>query len=147
MITFKAQHSDQELEKWIQQDMQEWFDELLNTFRLEGRKYVDRARKRTKVGGLGFGNITWDLRSSIGMVLAYDGQIIETYFPKIHNGNGYEIGKELADRIATYSGTQQGITMVIVAGMQYAAYVEDKGFRVISYDSFQFEDDLNKLMR
>lgn len=147
MISFTAQHSDADLEKWIQQDMKAWFDELLEDFRKTGRDYVDRARARTKVGGQGFGNITWDLRSSIIMVLAVDGKIIETYNPPIAKGDGLKDGKALAKEVIAEMGRRKGIAMAIVAGKNYAVFVEDKGFRVISYDGFQFEDDLNSLMQ
>lgn len=146
MISFKAQHSDADLERWIQEDMQDWFDELVEDFRQTGRDYVDRARAKTKQGG-GFGNITWDLRSSIIMVLAVDGKIIETYSPPIAKGSGFETGKKLADEVVASMGRTKGVAMAIVAGMDYALFVERREYDVISGSGLKFESDLNALLR
>jgi hypothetical protein len=80
---------------------------------------------------------TGNLRSSIGYVIYEDGQIVSESFTP-HAGTeggdggatGVKTGKQIADTAAQSFPT--GIVAVIVAGMDYALYVESKGYDVIS---------------
>lgn len=64
-----------------------------------------------------------NLRSSIGYVIAQDGEIVrESSFTTILNGyNGSLVGKSLAYSVAL---KKRGIVLVVVAGMNYADLVE-----------------------
>lgn len=68
---------------------------------------------------------TANLRSSIGFVIARNGQVINefSYVFTPENGglDGAAKGKDFAEAIATQT---TGIVLVIVAGMEYAAKVE-----------------------
>lgn len=89
---------------------------------------------------------TNNLRSSIGYVLYNDGQKIGGSFSKSGageegNGNtGVALGEDVADKVA--SKYASGYVVVLVAGMEYAAYVEARGFDVISGATMQFENEL-----
>ena len=70
---------------------------------------------------------TGNLRSSIGFVILDEGKIIERYgFKKAKNGaEGVRIGMEFSEIIASrVSEFSHGLVLIIVAGMEYAAYVE-----------------------
>lgn len=85
---------------------------------------------------------TGNLRSSIGYILLKDGEIVKSNFASAGKGdesgnNGVKTGKELAVEIGkNYSS---GYVCVYVAGMEYAAYVESKGFDVVSGSWMQFD--------
>jgi hypothetical protein len=89
-----------------------------------GEQCVSRVRNRG-------GNKSWydqsgNLRSSVGYVIAYNGSIIQySDFNQIKQGSeGVTVGKKLAEELVKrYSS---GYVLVIVAGMNYAEYVERK---------------------
>lgn len=73
---------------------------------------------------------TGNLTNSIGYVITYKGKVVSQGG---FTGSGEEIsaqiGLSLANEIA--SETQNDFAVIIVAGMNYAAYVEAKGYNVI----------------
>lgn len=89
---------------------------------------------------------TNNLRSSIGYVLYKDGQKVAASFGKAGTGiegngsQGTAKGEDFADTVAQKYGS--GYVVVLVAGMEYAAYVEAKNFDVITGATMQFDDVL-----
>ncbi len=72
---------------------------------------------------------TGNLTNSIGYVITLNNKI-EYMGGFVGSGDkGAEKGMQLADEIAKKDG--KGISIIIVAGMNYAAYVEAKGYNVI----------------
>jgi len=143
MITISANFSMSDIEAYIREEEEAWYDEIVDSLRRLGERLVDKARRQTKQDG-GFGNITWNLRSSIGMCIVDEtGLIRETYFPPIGKGeHGNKIGREMSEAIALYGREAQEICMVFVAAEQYAIFVQAKGKDVISHvigDSLQGE--------
>lgn len=75
---------------------------------------------------------TGNLRSSIGYIIALDGEPIEmSPFTKVdgpkrtpEDPNGSEIGKSYAQSLVSLY--PNGIALIVVAGMEYASYVEKK---------------------
>lgn len=89
-----------------------------------GEQCVSRVRDRE-------GNKSWydqsgNLRSSVGYVIAYNGNIIQySDFNQIKQGSeGVSVGKNLAKELV--KRYPNGYVLVIVAGMNYAEYVERK---------------------
>ena len=89
-----------------------------------GEQCVSRVRNRG-------GNKSWydqsgNLRSSVGYVIAYNGSIIQySDFNKIKQGSeGVTVGKKLAEELVKRYSSDY--VLVIVAGMNYAEYVERK---------------------
>lgn len=70
---------------------------------------------------------TGNLTSSVGYVIIEDGKVImESSFAVVKNGaQGSSEGRKFAHSLA--SQYPHGITLVVVAGMNYAAYVEARG--------------------
>ena len=112
-------------------DVKEVFDtfiedvdvQLIQLFAYVGEEFVNQARNTRT-----YKDRTGNLRSSIGYIVALDGEI------KISNlegtGEGKARAKELVKEVLSDSST--GIVLIGVAGMQYASYVESKGYDVIS---------------
>lgn len=89
-----------------------------------GEQCVSRVRDRE-------GNKSWydqsgNLRSSVGYVIAYNGNIIQySDFNQIKQGSeGVSVGKNLAKELV--KRYPNDYVLVIVAGMNYAEYVERK---------------------
>lgn len=91
---------------------------------------------------------TNNLRSSIGYVLYKDGQKVSASFEKAGaggDGNG-AIGTQKGESYAQTVASQfsKGYVVVLVAGMDYAAYVEAKGFDVITSAGNQIDPAIKK---
>jgi hypothetical protein len=127
MFSISADFSIAEIEAYIKKETDVWFDELVDSFRVTGKGLVEKARAKTKSDG-GFGNITWNLRSSIGYLIIYNGEMVETYFPTVGPGSeGSKTGTDYAREIGALINDHEGIQLVIVAGMEYATLVERVG--------------------
>lgn len=85
---------------------------------------------------------TGNLRSSIGYLLLADGRAEKEYFPG--RGEGADRGKELAAKVA--AAHPSGFVLVVVAGMEYAKYVSDKGYDVLDTARLTAERLLRNLM-
>lgn len=79
----------------------------------------------------GFTDRTGNLRSSMGYVVLKDGKPLNIDFKAEKGGN---IGAQEGERLALQVGGSytEGYTLVVVAGMKYAVYVESKGRDVLT---------------
>lgn len=74
---------------------------------------------------------TANLRNSIGYVIVRNGKVMGTQFESqgrgsewtSEDGEGEKVGKELALSLA--KEFTEGFALIVVAGMEYASYVED----------------------
>ena len=115
-------------------DVKEVFDtfvedidiQLIQLFAYVGEEFVNLARNKKPPQS--FIDRTGNLRSSIGYVVAFDGEV------KIGDFEGTEEGKARARELVkeVLSDSSTGIVLIGVAGMQYASYVESRGRDVIS---------------
>lgn len=99
---------------------------------------------------------TGNLRSSTGYVIVRDGRIIQTggFEPvngpepnPVHpNTEGPKKGIELAKELATQVG-QGCISLIVVAGMNYASYVTDKGYDVLDSSYLETKRMIPKMLK
>lgn len=95
---------------------------ILRRLTILGEECVKEARDRAPE--LSWYDQTGNLRSSIGYIIVFNGQIVKkSSFKKVKEGtDGPREGLALAKEIANdYSN---GYALIVVAGMKYAAYVE-----------------------
>lgn len=92
---------------------------------------------------------THRLRSSLGYVIYKDGQQVASNFQSTggeKGDEGVQIGQQ---RAAEAAAAIPGIVAVVVAGADYASYVEAKGFDVLTGSALQlqqlFEAELRNL--
>lgn len=110
-----------------------------------GPKSVANAREVST-----FMNQTGNLRSSMGFVLAKNGEIIssdgfEAIAGKDNDGTeGVVKGKQYAEELARSSG--RGYVLIIVAGMNYAKYVEAKGYDVLTQSGTFLESEVKRMI-
>jgi hypothetical protein len=126
--------------------LEDTYDEVVDSLKATGIRLVDKARAQTKSEG-GFGNITWNLRASIGCVVVRDSEIVFTYFPAISLGDeGHKNGIAYVQEIASLVDDGD-IMLILVAGMDYASAVENRhGLDVISGSCEDFEDIFKSLI-
>lgn len=113
-----------------------------------GEKCVNHAREIDP--GLGFNDQTGNLRSSIGYVIYQNGRPLHSDFkthsgPNGDGGEGFNAGQKLAKEIATKY--KDGIVLVVVAGMNYALYVESKNRDVLTSAEHLAEDLVPKMLK
>lgn len=88
-------------------------------------------------------NRTGNLESSIGYVIYYNGQVVSKAF------DGNAEGTTEAEKTAKKAAGKSGLVLIGVAGMQYAAALEAKGYNVITteakWHAFNLSDRIKKL--
>lgn len=87
---------------------------------------------------------TGNLTNSIGYAVVRNGKIIN-YGGEIKSGDGAAEGLKIAQKIA--ANTSSSFSLLIVAGMNYAAYVEAKGYNVILPAELKAKADLPAYMQ
>ena len=107
-----------------------------------GNKFVRDARDNAD-----FTDRTGNLRSSIGYVLFEDGKPIKSDFDQTKEGMlGLKQAEVYANTIAAEYADSRYV-LIVVAGMEYAAHVESKGFDVLTGSSISATADLNKYFK
>lgn len=118
-----------DLDKWYSLFADKADDKILALLKAAGENFVKYAR-----GIHTYEDRTGNLRSSIGYVIIQDGEIIFENFAESDKGTekvkGLAKGGQLAEAIAL--SYPKGLVLIGVAGMQYAAAVEAKGFDVVT---------------
>jgi len=113
-----------------------------------GMQFVSNARQNTKLQGktyphaeTGFYDHTANLRSSIGYVVTKNKRQVEKNFKG--KGTGKRTGLSKALEIAQQ---HNGYVLSVVAGMEYAVYVEAKGYDVIS-NSAPLKSEVERIIK
>jgi hypothetical protein len=137
----KANFKPNDLRNYIHPKINEWTKALLLAYKEACIKMVARA-KQTHT----YPDQTHALRSSIGYVLYHNGVEVASCFESTGGEKGEEgaqTGLALARKKAEETGNKT-IVAVVVAGMDYALYVESKGLDVLTGSMRQFADDLSE---
>jgi len=141
MLKITADFNLNDLNRDLYKFIEDTQNNLVEVLKKVGKQAIDRSREKTKIQG-GFGNITWNLRGSIGYVLVKDHKIIDKYFPPLPDGDfGTLEGIKYAEEIALLLDDGD-IMLIVVAGMEYAYFVEAKGYDVISGSQGHMESEL-----
>ncbi len=125
----------------LQQRRQRVQDAVLSMLKRTGEQFVTNARENAN-----FKDRTGNLRSSMGYVVLYNGQQISNDFKTVSGGKeGKQIAKEVIDAIK--KEFPRGFVLIGVAGMDYAAAVEAKGYDVITASSTTAEETLKSAVK
>ena len=117
---------------------------ILIQLRVLGEKCVNHARQIDKT--IGFEDQTGNLRSSLGYVIYLNGKPVGENFEKVRGGNeGLEKGRKLAKEIA--GDYPRGFLLVVVAGMEYAVYVEANNRDVLTSAEHLAEKKLPEMLK
>ena len=119
-------------QKQIEQNIMQVVDKkkgvLIDVFCYIGESCIIEARN----GGT-YGDRTGNLRSSIGYVVLDNGRIVRKGgCQKVKQGgsSGASEGDKFLSQLIAKN--KKGIVLIVVAGMNYASYVEAKGYNVIT---------------
>lgn len=148
-LNIKANFTENQIRKEFEKQMRLYVNEIVDIYSRAGKAMAEDARSRTKDLGAhdggSFGNITWELRSSIGCAVYVDGVKKFSYFPVLSTGaEGSVIGEDYADEL---SQGMDGIALIVVAGREYAAAVENKGYNVLTSTGQEAEKILQRYIQ
>lgn len=115
-----------EIADYFEKQIQRLEKALVRTMCYVGERCVNAARSSHT-----YRDQTGNLTSSIGYAVSIDGKIVQiSSFNKVFDGvKGATDGKAFAKELI--SKYPSGIVLIIVAGMNYAEFVSDKGFDVL----------------
>ncbi|MCA4782347.1 hypothetical protein IF125_08720 [Empedobacter stercoris] len=119
--------SSKDLDKYHKKIEKQVFEKAIRGYLYLGEAFVTHAKNNVE-----FMDQTGNLRSSIGYVLFVNGQVYKEAYTLHKKGNeGIKEGPETAKRIASTLRNNK-IVLVLTAGMNYALYVESKGYNVLT---------------
>lgn len=100
----------------------------------------------------GYQDRTANLKNSISFALYLDGVEVTSQIGKIPKADEAEGGQEAVQaalsQYAQKEGViaQKGYSLIIVAGMSYGKYVEDKGYNVLYLTRYFLRDEMKKIL-
>ncbi len=108
---------------------QRCYEAVVRTLMYCGERIVNKVRDGSKPKS--YKDQTGNLRSSTGYILTYDGKVVSksSFASVLNGGNGSKEGEDFAKRLADQH--DKGFALIVVAGMEYAVYVEDRGYDVL----------------
>ena len=123
-ITQKTPES--EIDKYIEERVERITNALIYNLQYVGERCLNAARQTNS-----YKDRTGNLRSSLGYVIVLDGKIKDqSNFEVVMKGsNGAKSGIQYAKEVARQF--PEGIVLLVVAGMEYAAYVSSTGRDVL----------------
>jgi len=138
-ISIKPKFKMAEVKKAFKEFEDHINDHVVEVLKKLADRSADDLRKNAD-----FLNHSFNLRSSLGTVVFRDGVIVHQNFLEVGGGaEGLRKGKEVAEA----NVPQTGIGMMLIAGEDYALYVEAKDNKwVISGSSIELSRTLQKLI-
>lgn len=136
-------------------DIKQYFDDfrectfkaIVDIFSYIGEEAIKLAREDHANNWI---DQTGNLRSSIGYMVTYDGKEVQTsgFYPTTaQKGNGKEGQAEGKRVVEGLKGTHtEGFALVVVAGMNYAEYVEANGRDVLASAELHARKRLPEMM-
>lgn len=137
-ISIKPKFKMSDVRKYINDYKEHFYDHVVEVLKSVADTTAESARKNAE-----FLNHTFNLRSSLGTVVFRDGVIVHRNFKDVGGEDGYN----KAISVAEANVPSDGIGMMLVAGEDYALYVEAKHNKwVISGSSDELAQALQRLI-
>jgi hypothetical protein len=106
----------------VEQQREGLYERIVEAFIRAGENFVTQARDQVQDHALGtYLDQTTNLRNSIGYFIFVDGQLL-------HENSTHEENRAEVQELVK----PKGIQLIGIAGMNYASFVEAKGYNVIS---------------
>jgi hypothetical protein len=141
-MPIKQQTPNAEVERYLEAKARSLHRALVNNLIYVGEAAVKEARERGR-----YKDRTGNLRSSIGYCVVDDGKVISgSSFDVVKTGaQGSQEGRKFLTRLV--SEHSSGLVLIVVAGMDYAAYVEAKNLNVLDSAEQMSERLIPQLMK
>jgi hypothetical protein len=125
-MPIRAITTRREIEAYLEEQIQRTEKAIINTLAYVGENCINAAR----IGG-SYTDQTGNLRSSTGYVIVKNGNVIHasSFDVERKGSEGSKEGRQFAEQKAREYG--KGVVLIVVAGMNYAAYVSATGRDVL----------------
>lgn len=125
-MPIKQTTTEEQIDAYIAQRVNAVQNAILDRMSYIGEQVLNAARSTNS-----YKDQTGNLRSSIGYVIVKNGSVVRaSSFEQVKDGtDGTSKGQSYAESLA--SRFKDGIALIVVAGMNYAAYVKKRGYDVI----------------
>ena len=111
--------------KNVEKQAETLYQKIINAFIYDAEAFIVNARGQVQDHAMGtYKDQTTNLRNSIGYFIFHNGELV-------HEKNEIVTNKSKVEEFIKPSGFQ----MILIAGMNYASWVESKGYNVISYQA------------
>jgi hypothetical protein len=108
----------------VQKQAETLYQKIINSFIMAGEQFIINARGQIQDHAMGtYKDQTTNLRNSIGYFVFHNGKLV-------HEKNNIETNKSKVEELV-----KTGFQLIGIAGMNYASFVESKGYNVISYQA------------
>lgn len=125
-MAIKRITTDAEITQYLEKRIDELRGKIIEAFSYVGEQAVNEARQNHR-----YKDQTGNLTSSIGYCVLDNGNVVlESSFEVVKEGKqGSQDGRNFLHKLMAEHPT--GIALIVVAGMEYAAYVEAKNLNVL----------------
>jgi hypothetical protein len=124
-MALKSNFDSGRIQKETQAQAESLYSKILNAFIYAGETFVNNARDQMQDHAMGtYKDVTGNLRNSIGYFIFHNGALVKEDSNIVTN-------KSIVEQQVKPDGFQ----LIGIAGMDYASYVESKGYNVISYQA------------
>lgn len=134
----------------LQKRLNEKRQYVINTLNTRLAQLAEEAVTYSK-NNKGYKDRTANLKNSISFALYLDGQLITSAVGKIPKEEEAEEGQEGVSAALNEYAQKEGVvapkgySLVIVVGMNYGKYVEDKGYNVLHLTKYFLRDEMKKI--
>jgi hypothetical protein len=137
-VSLRANFDANSIRQYLLQRQQVIEQAVLLRLQRVGESFITNARNNDT-----YKDRTGNLRNSIGYVVLKNGEQVAGGFPG--SGEGVSTGEQVIEEISAKFPT--GYVLIVVAGMDYAAAVESKGYDVLTSGSKIAVTDLKKSLQ
>ena len=134
----------------LQQKLNEKREQLIKALNVRLMQLAEEAVTYSK-DNKGYQDRTANLKNSISFALYLDGEIVVSKIGAIPKAEevvgGQDAVGEALQNYAQQDGVvaPKGYSLIIVAGMNYGKYVEDKGYNVLHLTKYHLRSEMKKI--
>ena len=134
----------------LQQKLNEKREQLIKALNVRLMQLAEEAVTYSK-GNKGYQDRTANLKNSISFALYLDGEIVTSKIGAIPKAEEVVGGQDaVVEALQNYAQQEgvvapKGYSLIIVAGMNYGKYVEDKGYNVLHLTKYYLRSEMKKI--
>ena len=134
----------------LQQKLNEKREQLIKALNVRLMQLAEEAVIYSK-DNKGYQDRTANLKNSISFALYLDGEIVVSKIGSIPKAEEVAGGQDAVGEALQNYAQQEGVvapkgySLIIVAGMNYGKYVEDKGYNVLHLTKYYLRSEMKKI--
>lgn len=135
----------------LQRRLNEKREKLITYLNMRLAQLAEEAVTYSK-NNKGYQDRTANLKNSISFALYLDGVEITSQIGKIPKADEADGGQEAVEAALSQYTQKEGViapkgySLIVVAGMNYGKYVEDKGYNVLYLTRYFLRDEMKKIL-